>query len=207
MPKGKSRHRYPELYVDLNVRKTDTRPSQVHTHDEFGTAELVGGEQPDIELTSEQQRVREQEAQHAQAEGKTETAPVYETPTSGEDNIVIHVLEDGFTVLGNVWFRGQEMEFSPNGPAYRDTFDRNGRSWLELRDKDFAQVERWGKIMFRSGPWPGKSLLEAEEVSFDQLRSLKNDGTYVPSPSKQELSAAAAAEAKRGRAAPRLPLR
>lgn len=139
-----------------------------------------------------------EEGQTAAAEPET----VYEPPDPAGENILIHILEDGFTALGQVWYRGQELEFTPGSPAHRDTFDRNGNTWLDLRDKDFAQVERWGNVMFRSGPWPGKSLREGK-VQFDQLKSLTGDG-LVPVPGEKELAEAEAAEARRRRAAPRL---
>ena len=110
-----------------------------------------------------------------------------------------------FTALGKVWYRGQELEFAPDSPAYRDTCDRTGRSWLDLRSNEFAQVERYGKVMFRVGPWPGKSYTEAASVPFERLNALSGDTPVAP-PATTEFEAAAKAEAARARAAPRLPV-
>lgn len=182
---------------------------------DLGASEFL---QPPVELppgppTPEQLRIRELENLLAQERGKKDPPPQYElpkttsaTPSAGPStNILIHfVAEAGFTALGQVWFRGQELEFTPGSQAYRDTCDRNGRSWLELRGDDAAQIERWGEVQFRTGPWPGKSYVEAATARFEQLRSMKDDGSYVPAPSEAELTAAAAAETGRRRAAPRL---
>lgn len=176
--------------------------------------------EPAPEPTAEQKRIAQLEQQLAalraqlatasdSADGVAESEPpvVYESATQGADNVVIHFVDvAGFTALGHVWYRGQELEFAPGSQAHRDTCDRTGRSWVDLRDDPVAQEQRWGRVVFRSGPWPHRTLADAE-VTFESLRSLTNDGTEVPAPSKQELATAAAAEARRKRAVPRLPQR
>jgi hypothetical protein len=160
---------------------------------------------PESELTPEQLRIRHLEDQLAREMGKKDPAVEYEPPTDSGENILIHFLEDGMTANGQVWYRGQELEFVPGSQTYRDTFDRNGNSWLDLRNNEFAQVDKYKKIMFRSGPWPGRSIVDAAGL-IKPLKSLNGDQA-VPPPTTQELEAAAAAEAKRRRAAPRLPTR
>jgi hypothetical protein len=156
------------------------------------------------QLTPEQRRIRELEHQLAKERGHKDPATQLETPTADGENILIHFLEDGFTALGQVWYRGQELEFTKGSAVYRDTCDRNGRSWLDLCRDDFAQVERYGRVMFRSGPWGGKSYKDAVKAPYEQLKSLTGAGT-VPPPSEDDLAKAAAAEQARRRAAPRLP--
>lgn len=127
---------------------------------------------------------------------KPEDLPVdYDTEGLGaEDNIVIHFVNDGLTALGQVWYRGQDLEIAPGSPAYRETCDRNGKSWLALRGDPAAQEARWGREYFREGPWAGKSYVDAEG-SFERLENV------VP-PTREELEKAAQAEAARRRAAP-----
>jgi hypothetical protein len=162
---------------------------------------------PDVELTAEQLRIKDLENLLAQERGRKDPEPeLVEVVQPGrEGNILIHFLEDGFSALGQVWYRGQELEFEAGSPAYRDTCDRRGWSWLELRHDEFAQVERYGKVMFRSGPWPGKSYEDAVKAQFETVRGA--DGSPVPAPNAAELRQAAEAEARRRRAAPRLSLR
>ena len=71
------------------------------------------------------------------------------------DKVLIHVRRDGFTANGQVWFLGQELEFTVGEQNWRDTCDRSGKSWVTLSDAD--QLRRWGEIMFGHGPWPGGS--------------------------------------------------
>jgi len=161
---------------------------------------------PESELTPDQRRIRELEDRLAKELGRKDPDVELAAPAQpgAEGNILIHFLEDGFTVLGQVWYRGQELEFEPGSPAHQDTYDRTGRSWLDLRNDEFAQAARWGKVMFRNGPWPGKSLAEAAEVPYEALRPIKEGAARPAAPSEAELVAAGMAEAKRRRAAPRL---
>jgi len=69
------------------------------------------------------------------------------------DTVIIHVREDGFTSNGQVWYVGQEIEFEVGTPAWRDTCDRTGKSWVLLTDGE--QLRRWGQVKFGHGPWPG----------------------------------------------------
>lgn len=160
---------------------------------------------PERELTPDQRRIRDLEDRLAKEMGGKDPDQELESPLPDGENILIHFLEDGFTALGRVWFRGQELEFTAGSGAYADTCDRYGRSWLELADREFDQVEKYGRVMFRRGPWPGKSYVDAAKVPFEKLRPLKGDGT-ITGPGPQELEAAARAEQRRGRAAPRLPV-
>lgn len=155
---------------------------------------------PERELTPEQRRIRDLEDQLAQERGRKDPEEELDQVEAGADgNILIHFLEDGFTALGKVWYRGQELEFTPGSGAYNDTRDRNGRTWLDLAGNDMAQIRRYGKVMFRTGPWPGLKLTESP-VEFEGLKGAAR-------PTGDELSAAERAELGRGRAAPRLPVR
>lgn len=79
----------------------------------------------------------------------------YELASERDDVIVIHILEDGFTVNGEICYRGRELTFIKGGRAYEQTKDRDGKTWLDL-DLD-AQFERWGSQKFDFGPWRGRS--------------------------------------------------
>lgn len=156
----------------------------------------------DPELTAEQKEILRLKEQLANLVGQQDVEPVVDELTKPGDagNILIHFLEDGFSALGRVWYRGDELEFEVGSQAYRDTFNKNGVSWLELRGNEFGQVDRFGKIMFRNGPWPGKSYTDG---TYEALRREAGEGT-IPPPSKAELEAAE--KARKRRAAPRLPV-
>ncbi len=153
---------------------------------------------PESEMTPEQLRIRDLENQLALERGRQDPEPELEPAPATGENILIHFTADGLTALGKIWVRGQEIEFAPGSRAYADTCDRNGRSWLELRDNPAAQEARWGEEKFRSGPWPGQPLLAVAKERFDNAAG---------GPTEEQLRQAAEAEARRNRAAPRLPVR
>ena len=74
---------------------------------------------------------------------------------------------------GAVWMRGQELEFKKDTPEYRDTLDRTGKSWLDLLGDDAAQMEMFGKVMFRPGPWPGAGFEVPEAQKAEEQRGRK----------------------------------
>lgn len=163
---------------------------------------------PESVLTPDQRRIRDLENQIALERGRKDPVVEFEPPAAQDDtNIIIHILEDGFTVLGQVWCRGQELEFTPGSHAWRDTHDRFGWSWLSLRNDEVEQDKRYGTVMFRNGPWPGKSYEDAAKQPFESLQPVRRDGPPVRPPTEEELHAATIAEQKRRRAAPRLPIR
>ncbi len=148
----------------------------------------------------EQARIRELEDRLAQELGKKDPEQEFEEAVAEGETILIHFVADGLTALGHIWYTGQELEFTVGSQAYKDTCDRNGRSWLTLRDDPEAQEARWGHVKFRSGPWRGASYAEAKAKG--RFERLKGAAEYT----EADLAAADLAEARRRRAAPRLPL-
>lgn len=147
---------------------------------------------PTSQLSEEERALRDLEDKVARRRAAIveNAAQVYDT-TDGSDTILLHFLEDGFTIAGNIWYRGQEIEFVKGSPAYEQQKDKNGDSWLDLLHDPAGQYRRWGRQMFAPGPWPGASWEEA--------------GTFLTDP--EEIAAAKAgaeAERRRNRRAPML---
>lgn len=160
---------------------------------------------PTEEPTPDQLRIKELEHRLALAEGRTDAEPgtVPIQDPGATENIVIHFVEDGFTALGHVWYRGQVIEFEPGSQAYEDTRDRNGKSWLDLRDDDEGQYDHWDKIMFRSGPWRGRRYRDGTYETL-KVQDRSSTGT-VPPPTDDELARAEQQERTRSKLAPVLP--
>ncbi|WNN95000.1 hypothetical protein SEA_MAGRITTE_23 [Microbacterium phage Magritte] len=86
--------------------------------------------------------------------------------------ILFHVVKDGFTAFGDVWYRGQEIEIEVGTAAYKRTLDKHGKTWLDIVDDEHAQYARWGERKIAPGefrPLPGERF-EDELVSLDQRR-------------------------------------
>ena len=128
--------------------------------DDFVMSEIevpdVEPEAAEQELSPEQQEIKRLRDMLAQERGHKDVDPIYEPETAvaaapAGEVIRIHFLEDGLTALGKVFYRGEELEFVVGSAAHKDTFDRLGRSWLDLRKDEFGQVDRFGKVMFAGG--------------------------------------------------------
>lgn len=152
---------------------------------------------PESKLTAKQKKLRDLQDQLARkkaAELDADTEVEYED-AEGDDVVVLHFVADGFIAQGQMWYRGQTVAFDRNGIAYEQTKDRNGDSWVDLVDDVDAQYERYGREIFRPGPWKGKSLAEAPIPP--EIKDEAEREAY-----RAALKRAAEAEAKRGWAAP-----
>jgi hypothetical protein len=153
---------------------------------------------PEGELT-DQERAERMRAHAAAVRFGQESPPVaYAGGSSQPGAVVIHFLIDGFTALGNVWMRGQEIELWPGHPRWEEA-----QPWLTL---DVAgQYERFNRQVFGMGPWPGAKTYVAGVGQFQPLKQIDGEGA-VAQPTEEELAKADAAERRRGRRVP-APLR
>lgn len=93
------------------------------------------------------------------------------------ETILVHILEDGFSAHGQVWYRGQEIEYVKNETVYKDTLDRDGNSWLDLDPR--GQMRRYGRVYFAPGPWPGVEY-EDENSREAELKRGKKPRALAP---------------------------
>lgn len=127
----------------------------------------------EAEPTPEQLRIKELEDKLARRNAMVaEQSPsVYSQPAGEGDHIVLHVLEDGFMALGEVWYRGQEMEFVVGSPAYEQTKDRNGNTWIDLALDPAEQMRVWGRLRIGQGPFiPRRGEVFNDELSTSDVR-------------------------------------
>lgn len=146
---------------------------------------------PSAALSADEQQIRDLEDLVARKHAtEAEAAQVQYAPgvDGGGETILLHFLEDGVTLGGVVWYRGQEIEFVVGSEAHQQQFDRVGKSWLDLVGDPEAQYARWGKRMFAPGPWPGRPWGDTSNLKDpDEIAAAER---------------AAIAENRRGRAAP-----
>ena len=94
-------------------------------------------------------------------------------PDEVDQTILLHFIEDGFSAFATVWYRGQELEVVKGSRSYEATLDRNVESWLDLVDNDYEQAKRFGKVMFRKGPWFGEPSSDPEYLARELKRNRK----------------------------------
>lgn len=102
-------------------------------------------------------------------------APVEPLPTEPGAEIVFHVIEDGFTFGGRVFYRGEEIRVIVGSKAYNETFDRDGNTSLDLLIDEAAQYRRYrGRVMVSRGPWKGMSKEEGIRAALAANEATKN---------------------------------
>ena len=70
------------------------------------------------------------------------------------NSTTVHFVASGFTALGKVFLKNQELIVDHDDEAYELTLGVDGVSWLTM-DED-TQIRRYGKVYFKPGPWPGE---------------------------------------------------
>jgi hypothetical protein len=80
-----------------------------------------------------------------------ETPKAPQRPSEGA--LTVHVLEDGFTALGRVWSKDEEITVARGSREYRLTLDNAGVSYLDWDEAKQKQNYK-GKVKFRQGPLP-----------------------------------------------------
>lgn len=119
---------------------------------------------PDSALTPEQKEIRDLKDRLAKTKAAnfTKSADAFDDIKNAVK--VIHFVADGLTAQGRTWLTGQTLAFGE--ASYQQTLDRHGNSWTDLDEE--GQWRRYGKVMFREGPWRGATY--DDEVSREDAR-------------------------------------
>jgi hypothetical protein len=118
--------------------------------------------------------------------------PDVETPKEPE-TVLVHFVEDGLTILGQVWYRGQEIEVTEGTDAWDLLVDPAVGMLLTL-DED-QQIDRWGKRYFRPGAWRGNgydTLEDLDHLSEEEkirLRQIEKDRVRYRLPDQRQIQA------------------
>jgi hypothetical protein len=70
-------------------------------------------------------------------------------PDPSADGVTVNFVEDGLTLLGKVWVRGEIATVRRGSKEWEDLTDREGNMVLEMEEDE--QIKRWGQRMFRPG--------------------------------------------------------
>lgn len=90
--------------------------------------------------------------QTSEATLKTEDIP--EVDPDAEDSVTINFVDDGLTLLGTTWCRGEELTVKRGSEEWKQTLDGKGRSILEYSEAE--QLVRWQRRIYSQGHWLGK---------------------------------------------------
>ena len=118
------------------------------------------------ELSAEQKEIQDLKDQLARANGARDIETVDEEVANpgSEENILVHFVRDGFTDLGNIWYKGQEVEVEPGTENYR-----SAKKWADYTEDE--QIEYYGAVYFRKGPWKGKNYEDEAAAKAEKRRN------------------------------------
>lgn len=158
--------------------------------------ELAARPKPYEELTPAERAERERQHVAAVSMGSRDPGVSFEPPRTGE-TVLIHFLEDGLSFAGTVWFRGQELELDVGSQRWQEA-----QAWINMTD--FEQMQRYEKVMYRKGPWPGLRYVDALQGGQGRgLGPLRDGGDEVKGPDVKQLLEAESRERRRNRGVPR----
>jgi hypothetical protein len=98
------------------------------------------------------------EAISANARAEQSVVDIAQQADPSSQKIRIHFVEDGFTWAGRVWNRGDELELGPQHPRWEDAL-----RWIRLSKQE--QFERYGRVFFDFGPFPGRTVAPGTEMA------------------------------------------
>jgi hypothetical protein len=155
-----------------------------------------GPPKPEGLLTAEERAERERQHLEAIRLGAMNPPVQYVPPTGQRPTVVIHFLSNGFSFAGVVWMRGQEIELEEGTPRWAEA-----QAWINKND--FEQIDAYGRIIFRHGPWPGRRYSDARTEDFQPVTVGSGEkAQQYRGPSPAELAAADEAERRRRRGVP-----
>lgn len=109
-------------------------------------------------------KAEEPTSESAQAQAAPPDLSDVEPDPAADDAVTIHFVEDGLTLFGKVWYRGEELTVRPGTQQWEEACDREGRMLLSMTETE--QVLRWEKRFFAPGPWPYDNAYELNRDSY-----------------------------------------
>lgn len=141
----------------------------------------------EMQEQAEEQRRKDELSRSASSDKPVTGFQISGNPQA-EGSVTIHFVDDGFTVLGKVWYRGEELTIVPGTKQWDQSPEYKGKIFAVL--DEFEQEEIWGRRFFRLGPWRGKrlteiddpELTEAERNALAKAEQIRNErfGAVVP---------------------------
>jgi hypothetical protein len=117
-----------------------------------------------------------------------------EQPPAEPRTVTVHFVEDGLTLLGKVWCRGEEIQINEKKDALIWDLLTDATVGMLLDLDEDQQIARWGKRYFREGLWRGKgydSLEDEAHLNEEEklrLRQIEKDRERYRLPSPDMIS-------------------
>lgn len=101
-----------------------------------------------------------------------------------------HFVEDGFTIFGKVWLRGEEVTIEEGTEYFEKAFTPDGKFKMGMTPNE--QIERYGVVYYKEGPWDGLPY----DLSVYERGQLDQDGGFIE-PTPAEIAALQQANKRR----------
>lgn len=122
----------------------------------------------EIAAEAQQERVRALAANSLAGDG----VEITEGDPNDPESVMINFVDDGLTLLGRTWTRGEELAVKKGSDEWKQTLDGRGRSILEYSEKE--QLARWQRRIFSQGAWLGTGYdLNDPSLTADERAMLK----------------------------------
>jgi hypothetical protein len=151
---------------------------------QYEAAEKVSVEEAqEAAMAAFQKQIRKNESVSEQVK----SVEIPEVPADAEGALTVNFVEDGLTLLGKVWYVGEELTIVPGTPQWEEAMDVSTQRVLISLDED-EQIARWKKRYFRPGHWRGvgfdlndPSLSEEERQRLQSIQDKKAWSSPMPS--------------------------
>jgi hypothetical protein len=142
--------------------------SRLHYHNEKGAPVFVDKTPEEVEA----EHASALEAARKASEEAQVAIPTIGVAPTEEADILLHVLVDGFTVLGKVWYKGEEIRLKRGTREFELTVDSTGRSWTDMSPEE--QIDRYNGVQqFGVGLFPGR--VDGQMTEEDYLAALSSN--------------------------------
>jgi len=155
-----------ESAVSADDKKAPARRGPRKEADIRAEVEAEMREKLEAEIRAEAEaKIRAEVEEQFRAEAVAKKDAEDSTPVNGldiigdpkqEGSITVNFVEDGLTLLGKVWYRGEELVINPGTKEWDEAA-------AVLRMDEFEQEEKWGRRFFRPGLWRGKGFDQIDD--------------------------------------------
>jgi len=112
-------------------------------------AEITASVRAELAAEAQEERQRALKANSLRADG----VELAEADPQDAETVTINFVDDGLTLLGTTWCRGEELSVKRGSADWQQTLDARGRSVLEYSEAE--QLARWQRRIFSQGHWLG----------------------------------------------------
>lgn len=88
------------------------------------------------------------------------------------NSVTVHFVDDGFTIFGKVWYRGEELTVQQGTPQWEEASIGN---IMLLTMTEAQQVARWEKRFFAPGPWPYDNPYQIDKAAYTRTDDEGNE--------------------------------